>query len=484
MKNTLLKSCFTQFCWVPFFYIVAITICSSDVWAQNLADQKTAPSATPNGPAKWIEVKPVVNAESSFQVRIDVDKPDRIYYAGETMTISAIASADCHLYLLYFSGDRAVCLFPNQYAQDNRLLKGQRMLVPGVDSPFELEATAPFGKETLVAVASRQPIVEFSDFAKGPVELSSRRLKDFRVRVREEAKKDWAECRINITTSAEKIDRRPRRFAVCIGLSRYASSTVDPLQVSDKDARRFAKALKENCHVNEVILLVNEQATADAIEKAIFEQLAAKVMPGDTVIIYYSGHGWRVSDVNGDETDGFDEVLVPYDGEFGKPETMILDDTFARWMQELDGCQIGIILDNCYSGGSSKSIKGLGRGAPQSSDFFDGELNRAKDLGQSGTMVLAACQPDQLAWEMPDNDRGSVLSYFILRLIGSVPESEESKQRIELRAADANNDGKLTFGETFAATRLAVRDYVSSTFGEEQEPLLLDNAGDLVLLKP
>jgi hypothetical protein len=47
----------------------------------------------------------------------------------------------------------------------------------------------------------------------------------------------------------------------------------------------------------------------------------------------------------------------------------------------LDGREVGIILDNCYSGGASKSVKGLtGPQLPISSspiDFLDGEIRIA-----------------------------------------------------------------------------------------------------------
>ncbi|NDG33060.1 caspase family protein, partial [bacterium] len=41
--------------------------------------------------------------------------------------------------------------------------------------------------------------------------------------------------------------------------------------------------------------------------------LMSNVKAGDTLFFYYSGHGTRVKDSSGDETDGMDEVLVPLD---------------------------------------------------------------------------------------------------------------------------------------------------------------------------
>ena len=95
------------------------------------------------------------------------------------------------------------------------------------------------------------------------------------------------------------------------------------------------------------------------IRQVICQRLPQITGPGDLVIIYWSGHGGRVADENGDEKDGFDEYLVPYDGQRLRiddiRQTMLVDDTFGRWMQGLDGRQIVLVLDTCYAGGQPRA---------------------------------------------------------------------------------------------------------------------------------
>ena len=43
------------------------------------------------------------------------------------------------------------------------------------------------------------------------------------------------------------------------------------------------------------------------------KQLISGAKPGDIVVIQYAGHGTQVKDLDGDETDGQDEALVPVD---------------------------------------------------------------------------------------------------------------------------------------------------------------------------
>mgnify|MGYP001073480424 CR=1 FL=1 len=52
-----------------------------------------------------------------------------------------------------------------------------------------------------------------------------------------------------------------------------------------------------------------------------------------------------------------DENITVRDGE--KVEVavpgMVLDDTFGRWVQELDGRQVLVVLDTCHSGGQTQA---------------------------------------------------------------------------------------------------------------------------------
>lgn len=66
-------------------------------------------------------------------------------------------------------------------------------------------------------------------------------------------------------------------------------------------------------------------------------------------MFYYSGHGSRVRDRDGDEIDGYDESLLPVDYE---TEGRILDDeinaTIVRPLPH--GATLHAIIDTCFSG--------------------------------------------------------------------------------------------------------------------------------------
>ena len=43
------------------------------------------------------------------------------------------------------------------------------------------------------------------------------------------------------------------------------------------------------------------------------KELVARIGQDDIVVFHYSGHGSQMTDLEGDEPDGLDETIVPYD---------------------------------------------------------------------------------------------------------------------------------------------------------------------------
>src|SRR5688572_30128537 len=68
---------------------------------------------------------------------------------------------------------------------------------------------------------------------------------------------------------------------------------------------------------SDIRVLRDADATREGIVASL-ERLIADSRAGDHVAVHYSGHGHRITDDNGDELDGFDEVLAP----FGAPAAL------------------------------------------------------------------------------------------------------------------------------------------------------------------
>lgn len=121
----------------------------------------------------------------------------------------------------------------------------------------------------------------------------------------------------------------------------------------------------------DISIISDSMATKKGILQA-FQSLSNKINPSDHIYIHYSGHGQQVLDQNGDEIDGLDEALVPYDSPLYYSENsyhgenLLRDDEIAIFTQKwrtLCGPmgKIFLVIDACHSGTATRGI-GKARG--------------------------------------------------------------------------------------------------------------------------
>lgn len=77
--------------------------------------------------------------------------------------------------------------------------------------------------------------------------------------------------------------------------------------------------------------------------------LVKDARPNDSLFFHYSGHGGRTKDLDGDEDDGYDEVIYPVDFRTGGH---IVDDEMHRILVQplAPGVRLTAIFDSCHSG--------------------------------------------------------------------------------------------------------------------------------------
>jgi hypothetical protein len=164
---------------------------------------------------------------------------------------------------------------------------------------------------------------------------------------------------------------------------------------------------------------------------------------------------------------------VPYDGRLGSMDsirrTMLLDDTFGRWVQDLDGRKVIFILDTCYSAGQAAGQKGIGPNLPGSDvpfkNFLERHLQRAKDIGQKETAILASAKASQQAFERWEGDM-SVMTFFLVNQLKS-------------------GNSQVSLNDAFNKVKTAVPEYVKEKYaGATQNPVLVDNTTPPVYLRP
>lgn len=111
--------------------------------------------------------------------------------------------------------------------------------------------------------------------------------------------------------------------------------------------------------------LADEKAFRKAMTDAIADVVVA-TQPGDLTVITYSGHGTWVPDTDGDEPDGRDEALCPWD--IDKGEILTDDYLYSIFCEIPDGAKVIFISDSCHSGSvARRAPRGAGpfASAPQ-----------------------------------------------------------------------------------------------------------------------
>lgn len=221
------------------------------------------------------------------------------------------------------------------------------------------------------------------------------------------------------------------RWALVIGISNYPKQSGWAEISGANDMDIIIPRLREyGFETEHIITLKNELATKENIESAI-TRLCNQLNKGDIVYLHFSGHGQLISDINGDEIDGWDEAIIPYDAhlkyEYGIYEggNHIIDDELNEWLNEIKSRigkigQLIVVLDACHSGGGSRAIDDnvIIRG---SSDKFILPHNR-QDTNRKSTDInwvcISACKSYQNNYECKIPHMGSVgrLSYVLSRL--------------------------------------------------------------------
>ena len=402
------------------------------------------------------------NRRPAFYLRINTENNEREFVRNDQIRLKVRSSEDGFLYVFYLQADGTIkCILPNQFEHDNTIRRKTPFIVPS--SKFKIPVAPPFGRETFKAIVTKEKLndAEQARLIKGLVEPEV-----VRGMVLERAEGAWAEAELNIWTFARERRTRPRRLGIFVGISNYKDARISSLGVCHRDAQLFRQKMNEKGGLSESVLLCNGDATKQNVVDAI-QRLALKARAGDEVILYWSGHGTRLPDDNGDETrDGMDEFLVTYDAALAGRRTldadsMLSDDFFGRLLLDFEGCRIAAILDTCHSGGNASNEKSIFPGKPPRQanpsdvfDFFENELSMIeKDLSGSNIIVLSSSRASESSYVRKSRDL-SVMTSYLLRTL-------EQKS--------------MSVSDAFGVIGPQVSQYVRRTYRRSQTPVLIGN---------
>ena len=237
--------------------------------------------------------------------------------------------------------------------------------------------------------------------------------------------------------------------ALLIGISEYNSTQSD---ISDNDwanihgandVNLLAATLKQQRF--QITRITNKAATALQIRKSL-DNLIASCQSGDIVYLHFSCHGQPFEDLDGDEEDGWDESIIPYDALMVYQKGVyvganhITDDELHTCFQKIRK-KIGkrgfvcVVIDACHAGGSSRGeedvddedeiyVRGVKKGfSPHGKDFrprinANGHFQIPQEEVLADITILEACRSYQSNYEIKQEGKYyGPLSYYVSKIL-------------------------------------------------------------------
>jgi len=222
-----------------------------------------------------------------------------------------------------------------------------------------------------------------------------------------------------------------RALLVCIGDYPDGSGWKEISSARDKVILEDM-LLRNGFRRSDINVLQDSNATVSAIKEAL-RKLSGECRKGDVVYVHFSCHGQQVTDLNGDEPDGWDEALIPYDaralyenaGYHG--QNHLLDDDINLFLSEIskavgDDGLVLFVSDACHSGDNDRDDED--REDPLMRGIYDrfvipGNtiLTAAGTREENGWVRISACREYQNNYEIEvGNTTYGRLSYALSRL--------------------------------------------------------------------
>ena len=148
----------------------------------------------------------------------------------------------------------------------------------------------------------------------------------------------WSQTHPSLTRFASG-----RKYALLVGVEKYASDKIPPARFADRDADALANVLKTKLSkpYDEVVVLTDKRAAHYPILSAL-EKLSKRCRSRDTLLVFFACHGIPL---------GKEVFLAPHDmTQQLTVRGISIQDVVRRYLSPSDAGQKILILDTCYSG--------------------------------------------------------------------------------------------------------------------------------------
>lgn len=280
-------------------------------------------------------------------------------------------------------------------------------------------------------------------------------------------------------------------YAILIGINEYEDSqNLSSLRYAEKDCRDLYQVLTDskigNFSVDDTKVLSGSEATLRNIEEALYTFIVKDRTPDDTVLVYFSGHGFLGGDQHlpylGTHDVRVKELLR--NPNLGLRMDRLHDEIFMKSPAK----QVLFILDCCHSGALTPSS------ARSLTDTMSrGLIDRGFFSSGTGRVALFACPPDAVSRESSDLQNGIFTHYILRALKGEAADLETGEVTLDnlmayVRDHASPEQPSGMYGQSFGRivlshpgvkrTQRAHKLIVDISFTDPVEPKLLSNPLD------
>lgn len=256
----------------------------------------------------------------------------------------------------------------------------------------------------------------------------------------------------------EKQFEAGKKWAIVIGVNEYVDPTIPNLRFGVADAHLVADTLQKNCGYEEqrILRMTDDQPKRhlQPLRTNMHIQVAEwlkKARPGDTIFVYFSGHGFL--------DDRGQKFLALGDCQRNALGlSSIRADELRDMLHQCSATQKLLVLDCCHAGGQKGDQPG-----PSSEEIG------ASFADAEGLITLASCGRDEFSYEWDEKGHGLFTWHLAQGLSGS---------------ADRDDDGVVDSDEIYS---YVYRHVTASTLNVRQTPVRLigeDVRGRFAIARP
>mmetsp|Transcript_34745 Transcript_34745/g.63172 ORF Transcript_34745/g.63172 Transcript_34745/m.63172 type:complete len:1225 (-) Transcript_34745:64-3738(-) len=200
-----------------------------------------------------------------------------------------------------------------------------------------------------------------------------------------------------------------RRRAVTVGINYIG--TPNQLSGCINDSDTFITLLTEDFgfSVSDIRQLRDDHPQRMPSRKnitAALNWLVKDASAGDHLFFHYSGHGSQRPDTDGDEVDGKDETIVPYDFQNAG---MLADDDLRRMLVEPlpAGCRLTVVMDCCHSGTGLDLAYKAKVGADNSLTLSKKSASKLPRPANAEVLMISGCKDNQTSGDVSGGIAGN-----------------------------------------------------------------------------